>query len=443
MKRKRIIPLCLFLMVTSSACSIGQSPADLVKAPAAETNKQELAQIVQQLLPAGGKLTVPLHPHQSSAISLQDLDGDRQEEAIAFYRLEKNNFQLGMLILKQVAGKWQEFANMQGLGSDIDYASFTDVTGDKRPEILVGWSGGEGLSNELAVYSLPEKELKTIWNQGYTQLTVGDLTDDGVPEIAVIEHDRDQMEAKMNVYTFADNQFKSFATAQLDGTANGFDQVAIAKATPSKKGIFVDYGVGAHSGMTDLYIWEQGQLKNVLRQSEVPLGFKPYPVPSKDVNGDGIFEIGAHVEPPGSGEMAMAEIAWITAWSQWDGQNGFIPVEEHFTDYQAGYDFTIPTEWKDQFTVKKENNGDFNTIRFFTLEDQKKEILTFEVYKKADWLKREQELKEKQQTYTVLHQATDITIAAVYGKLDKDHPLNLTEEKLKKHFQIMQTEVES
>ncbi|MCI1113916.1 hypothetical protein MOQ26_23180, partial [Stenotrophomonas maltophilia] len=95
---------------------------------------------------------------------------------------------------------------------------------------------------------------------------------------------------------------------------------------------FIEAGLGAHSASTDLLLWDNGQLRNPLKKSEgeMDLTFKPYSLYSEDINGDGIIEIGVSTQPPGTDDLSMAEIPWISSYFQWDGKTGIRHVEDHY-----------------------------------------------------------------------------------------------------------------
>lgn len=435
---------------TVAGCGMNVSPTDLVKAPALDTNKQEVNQAVMQYLPAGAKLTIPSRPQNASAVSLKDLDGDGQDEVMVFYKKEKTDFQVGVLVLKKEKEMWQLVSNIEGLGRDLDFVSYQDITGDKLPELEIGWSGGEGLKNELAVYSMKENKINELWKQSYSQMDIGDLTGDSTAELAIIQHDRDQMKASAQVFAYQDHQMKKISELPLDGSVNGYEQVLIGNATPTEKGIFIDSGTGAHSGVTDLLVMRNGQLKNVLLGPDGSwLAFKPYPSNSTDINHDGIVEIGLLIEPVDTDALSMADTPWITVWSQWDGQKGFRTVQENYTDYNLGIDFKIPSAWRDKHTLKKEHEGDTNGLSFFYIGQSKKsdaKLLTLRFYPKKDWIEKEKSLNEKKISHFVAGENNELVIVAIppSGKADLNDrfmqeykQLLLTEEQIRASIQMV------
>ncbi|WP_026074556.1 hypothetical protein [Brevibacillus massiliensis] len=397
------VSLLLAAGLLTAGCGMSALPDNLVKAPRLAQTQQAVTEAVMQALPEGAKLTVPSRPLPMSAVNMKDLNGDGQDDAVAFYKKESSEFELGILVLENEAGKWKQIANVEALGRELDYADFQDVTGDNLPELLVGLSGGAGLNSEISVYSLTGDHLKQIWRQKYSEIAVGDLTGDDRPEIAVLLHDHDKLESKLKLYGYRDGEIKPVSELDMDGGINGFDQALIGSASPTVKGLFVDMGVGAHSAFTSLVIMKDGKLTDVFGKTEYggDKTFKPYMLHSEDVNGDGIVEIGIQSQPVGSEELPMVEVPWINSWYQWDGSDGLKLVEEDYADYDVGFGFTIPAKWRDAYTVEKVQSG----VRFSYIglsPERPAELLSLKWYSREDWKKQEETLKKKQVRYTVL-----------------------------------------
>jgi hypothetical protein len=416
MAKKWIAPAAAISLLVSG-CGINGSPNDLVRAPAMESNQHAINQALMEFLPPGARLTLPLRPEYARAVNQEDLNGDGMKEVIAFYKNGNNEFEVGILVLENKGDAWAELANVHGVGRDLEFADYRDMNGDNKKEMLIGWGGGEDLNSELTIYSMKDQSIHELWNQSYSEMDIGDLDGDGHAEIAILQHDREQSEAKALLYGYREGKFTEIDELPMDGSVNGYEQVMIGRATPAQTGIFVDADIGAHSAVTDLLVLDHGGLKNVLQGPDgLSQAFKAYPLPSADVNNDGIIEIGLQKEPDGSEDLAMAEIPWINGWYQWDGKNGLKLVRESYADYETGYEFYIPGNWTGKFTAKIERDEETNAIGFYYIGQPDKspaELLTIRLYKKADWPQQEAKWKEEKTRYTRLGENNDQVIAAV------------------------------
>ncbi|GIP34425.1 VCBS repeat-containing protein [Paenibacillus sp. J2TS4] len=416
--------LCCFGLLTG--CSFAVPPVDLLRAPSVTADLQEMRLAVLEQLPAGAKLTLPAHfPKGTAAISEVDLDGDGLNEAIAFYKKEMNQFELGAVILSKKSGTWEKIAEIQELGSAVHYLDFQDVTGNGVQDMLVGWSGGEEVKKELTVYSFPDGKIREIGRNSYSELVVGDLNNDQVSEVVLIQLDRNESIAKAELYHYLEGKLRPADRIALDGTINGYTQILLGNATESRKGVFIDAGVGAHSSTTTLLVMEEGRLRDVFGGAKAKDGggiYNPYTVMSEDINQDGIIEIDLMRQPPGTEELPMVAVPWIHSWHQWDGLDGLKRVHDNFYDFSAGFRFDFPDGWHDRITITKEEDASSGSFLFeYVGEDRKykQELLTLAYFPRDDKQEKERDRKDKQSEIVPLGERNEKTFIAL---LPTEHP---------------------
>lgn len=399
--------LCAWLV---SGCGLTDTPNELMRAPSADSDQQSINQAVMQFLPPGSQLTVPLHPLESSAVSLQDLDGDGSPEVTAFYKSEKTDYEIGVVILSKKQGSWNKLASFTGIGSELDYVQFVDMTGDHLPEILIGFGGGDDLNKELSIFSVSQGNLHELFKETYSVLAVGDLTGDNLPDLALVVHDHANLTSKAQVYGKSGDKLALLTQSDLDGSVNGYEQAIIGRASASQNGLFIEAGLGAHSAATDLLLWDNGQLRNPLAKvnGEMDVTFKPYPLYSEDINGDGIIEIGVSTQPPGTEDLPMVAIPWISSYFRWDGKSGLTHVEDHYQNHGNGIDFRIPKKWEGKYTVEIGPEPDSPKIHLLYFDEatrQKAELLTLQTVPQKSWSQLEENLKQKRIPYVLLKEA--------------------------------------
>jgi|GEM_PF-622820 len=415
MKIHWLYGICLSSILTA-ACGLPDAPTDLLRAPAQDVQQETITHAVMTFLPAGAHLTVPRRPESASAIHMKDLDGDGQEEIAAFFQTEKTNYEIGVLILVQSDGEWHRETVFTGVGTELDYVLLEDVTSDRTAELLLGLSGGEELNRELTVYSLKERQPMELMKQPYSELDVGDVNGDAIPEIVLLHHDRSQLRAKAELYGSRDGSVARLAAREMDGSAV-YEQILIGQAFPQKNGVFVDASIGAHAAYTSLLVWENGQLRDVFETGErenMPT-WKPYPLRSEDINQDGIVEIGIHRRPAGTDHLPAENIPWIASYYQWDGKKGLWFAEEHFQSYEHGFDFVIPDKWTGRYTVEQRKVSDTVEVVFlYRHPDSGKtaELLTLKSMPKQEWSRLESSSPIPKGSYTVLAAGAQTITAA-------------------------------
>lgn len=424
----------LFLSIITSGCGTLKAPSDLLQAPAQGNADGTLTGIVKLYLPANSHLTVPVHSESGSAIQLQDLDKDGQDELLAFYKTDQTDYEINTLLLSQKDGKWSKLATLTGVGSELDYVAFTDVTADGAEDLLLGYSGGEGLSKELSVHSLNSGKLSEILKQPYDQVVVGDLTGEGQTDIAVLQGTYitdTQPETHLQLLRLQGGTLQTLSDQKLDGNVIG---AQFAKASPTRSALFIDAAVGAHSSYTSLLTWENSKFTDILASDDyqrtalagskdlvlTPLAPEPdgmlgsnnmaikdYPLASTDINGDGIVEIGFLVPPAGTESYAPLATPFITKYYQWDGGTSLKFVEEQFDRW--GFNFHIPKGWAGRTILETpgESPAPWENIRFSYKNAESARqapLLELRLLAKKDWAAAETKLKSENREYKLLYE---------------------------------------
>lgn len=427
----------LFLTLIASGCGAQKTPGELLRAPSQGSTDGTLTSIVKTFLPSNAHLTVPVHSESGSAIQLKDLDNDGQDEIMAFYKTDKTDYEVNALVLAQSGGDWNKLTMVTGVGSELDYVQFADVTADGAADMLLGFSGGKGLSKELSVYSLKSGAMTEILKQPYDQLAVGDLTREGANDIAVLQSTFEtdmQPSSRLQLFRLQGGKQQSLAEQTIAGAVI---QAGFAKVAPDASALFVDAAIGAHSAYTLLLNWDNGKFvdilaaddyhheelaksSNIVLQPSAPqadgklgennLAIKDYPLDSTDVNGDGIVEIGFLVPPAGTESMAPLATPFISKYYQWDGQTGLKFVEERFDRW--GFNFHIPQAWTGKYTVEiaEESPTPWEHMVFSyknAASGEQAALLELRLLTKQDWQTAEAELKTKKTTYQLLYELTN------------------------------------
>lgn len=152
-------------------------PARALIGTTEETIKQ-----VEEYLPASAQIyTYPIDEgHLAAALISADLDGDGTAEAVVVYTERRPTAQEGSLpltlsVLTRSGNRLNARASthldgeiffsprIEGIGPPL---SVLDVTGDKRPEIIVVSGAGASLGGALQVFSLDSTTLREIANIG-------------------------------------------------------------------------------------------------------------------------------------------------------------------------------------------------------------------------------------------------------------------------------------
>lgn len=159
-------------------------PEATIKPPvdAAQRNASDIspAHFIVQLLPAGSKPIVP--PNTPETVQWRDIEGDGTQEGLIIYEevTAAQQKQLKVALFQKQNETWRQIWNIASPGFALDYAGFADISGDKLPELLLGWSLGVSAGKGLDVYLWQDGSMELLGSLNYdTNLVIEDMPTDG------------------------------------------------------------------------------------------------------------------------------------------------------------------------------------------------------------------------------------------------------------------------
>ncbi|SDT07404.1 hypothetical protein SAMN05444162_3013 [Paenibacillaceae bacterium GAS479] len=342
---KLLVMLIAFTFVIAG-CRYTAAPADLLGTPEAAPQAGGVTAKLRDLLPTGSSLSLPARERQSEAIRSIDMDGDGKQEAVLSYVETYGSSRL--MIARQESGEWKPWAVLRsGVGVSLEWLSFVDMNGDKRPELIAGWAvnqPGNTLSwqqYEVQVYSMlkpsfEESEegrlLKPIAELSYEWADTGDVDGDGKQELVLIRRPDSPNKPLLEVYRLGEQDLVRSAMLPLQ-SATFYEGLAIGKIAKNKYGVIVEGIAGAQYSVSLMAVWIDGGLQQVYPPSnKMELGYSTGSMDHTDINGDGILEWRKQVPAPGqsatpgptdsstmlNGPMDSNPI-YYTEWTQWNG----------------------------------------------------------------------------------------------------------------------------
>ncbi len=310
---------------------------------------------LEEFLPAGAELLTPKKAEKKQSIYMEDLNKDGNQEAFLLYRNPNDNRQVHMMFLVNENGAWQKKADMETGFIDVDTFDLADLDSNGTQEVILGCGMSDsGHDNQLYIYELQNGTLDQKADLSYDTLQISDFNDDQIPDLMVLSKKENEMRTA-GLYSYAEGRIKPISEIELDPEGT-LENVALGTLADGKKALFADSGIGAHSMLTEIIVYENGNLKKVGDPSDSIL-MKPYPLYSRDINGDGIVEVGGMYSPKGYEDAAMADIPFLSTYKDYYSDGSFQTLEERYSDSGRHFYVTIPTELHENVTIKRLDNG--------------------------------------------------------------------------------------
>lgn len=383
MKYGRVVILIISLGILLTGCGNAVNTTSLIKDPMLSSKKEnEVEKALKEILLPSAEYVTPKNGEQKQSIFIEDIDQDGKIEAFALYRDMKENRQVHLLMIQEDNGKWNKVIDIPTNLNVLDYFNIEDLDGDGKKELILGASISESdPKKQLFIYDWDGKSFVNNVDYSYEWINIDDYNEDKKPDILVLNGEINKLQ-KAEMFGYEKGQLKSGTLVNLNSEGL-HENVVSGKLADGKKALFIDSALGAHSMLTEIVAYDNGKLSKVGAENDGIL-FKAYPLYSRDINNDGITEVGGMYIPKGFEDAAMAEIPFIYTYADYreDGTNQII--EERYTDSAQHFYITIPSKWYNKVTIQKFDQG----VRLINNEDQK---ILFEV----KWINKESYVDSK------------------------------------------------
>ena len=178
MKRLALIFALLLCTLPLSGCAIlFEEPSALILPPASDQEEYVERTLINSFLNDGAHLQVPEEMEDPAAIIDLDIDGDEQDEKLAFWS-NNNGHEVGVMLMHQNdKGTWSILDQIQQYGNGIDFFRLFDIDGDGADEACVGVDVGG--NNVLSIYHMNSDGFTEMTQINYSFLEMADLNGDG------------------------------------------------------------------------------------------------------------------------------------------------------------------------------------------------------------------------------------------------------------------------
>ena len=401
---------CLFLTLLWTICLTGcvPGPSDqtLYRLPKLPAEYESLETLIDGLLSGGAEYAAPTSGSNLQSVQMVDLDGDGEEEAVAFLRRASDERPMKIYIFRSAGASYVQYCVIEGTSNSIYSVSYVDLNGDGWREILAGTRGDLDVQN-LAVYSVSSPEPQQLLLTGYSRYAARDLDGDSRQDLVVLRSDEENLTVA-DYYSWDGEALTLGPSLHLSSTVAELNRLSAGVLAGGENALFVTAVTEDNAAMTDILVMRDGALQNVSGSSgnRSCRFLELYP---SDVNSDGITEVPIPV--PFMQTDPEAPAFYRICWRQYDGQGNSALVRETFQDTQAGWSLILPEGWED-VTVSRSSSADGSSVTFARVAGQEPEpfltIYAFTGYNRTQLASRAGRL--------MLSRQAEVTYAAmIYG----------------------------
>jgi len=353
---KWVVGLFAIITISLSSCQAAGDSVNLLDVPKlSDENQENIKTDLEKLLPEGSEYVTAKNSEPKQSIFTEDINNDGKQEGFVLYRTTKENDPIHILVLKEDNGVWNTRYDIATNYNYLDYFKLEDLDGDGNKEMAVGMGSSDAeLKKQLLIYELEDKVANNIVDTEYEWAQIDDFDGDNKTDLFLLNGEVNKTQTA-ELYHYDNGQLQLKSSLELTPDAY-HENIVSGKLEDGNKAVFIDSGYGAHSMLTEIVAYNKDKLIKVGNQ-EGGIPLKAYPLYSKDINQDGIIEVGGMYIPKGYEDEALAGIPFIDTYDDYRINGTKQTIEQRYSDNSHNFYITIPQEWYDKVTISMLDHG--------------------------------------------------------------------------------------
>lgn len=378
MKRILALLLSVVLLFSLGGCSIMEGNiSTLLKIPQPNKVQQQLRNAIDASLGTNIKYISPSSGNYRTSLIQVDLDGSGRSETVLFYLPTADNATAFLAVLTELDnGSWKLIKKIQGSATAVDYVEFSDLDGDGKLDVLVGWSRGDS-ARELMIYNVYTGGEGLIYSDGYNESRL--FTDaDGTPLLFTASFDKAAGVGTAKVVTLdEDGILTKTLNCDIDAHFDTITAISYSRISPTTRAIILDARLG-NTAVTQFLFYDGARLINPYYADGIldPAFARETAFACADIDKDGIVELpAASALPSVLGIPTNYTPMNLTAWSAFNSATltnfTLQPLTYEFScimNQALGYYYIYPAAWAGRVSVY--NNATDRTMYFYHVDPQ-------------------------------------------------------------------------
>lgn len=360
---RRMLGICVFVVLLLCGCAQGSGNETLYRLPRLPVEYESLERLIDALVETGAEYAAPTSGGNLQSVQMADLDGDGEEEAVAFFRRSSDEKPMKIYIFRTEGDSYEQYCTIEGTSNSIYSVNYVDLNGDGWKEILAGIRSDMDVQN-LAVYSIADGEPKQLLVTGYSRYAARDLDGDGRQDLIVLRSDEENY-AVADYYDWDGAEMALRSSLRLSGTVAELSRLTAGTLSGGESALFVTSVAEDSAALIDILTVGDGALHSVTGGSAGVFRFLDlYP---GDVNGDGITEV---PQPVAYLQRDVQNTTYYRiCWLQYAISGASVVVRETYQDAQGGWSLLLPENWGSSVTVSRNAGADGSSVTFYSLKD--------------------------------------------------------------------------
>lgn len=365
-----LMMMMMSLSLVLAGCAMPKltlDPEELYALPELPARYTTLNQQLNAIQESSAEYAAPVSGSNIQPVQMVDLDGDGREEALAFFRQSDGEKPLKIYVFTDNGNSYTQTAVIEGSGLAVYSIAYSDMNGDGRMELIVGWRVSMDLQ-ALTVYALEPGGARELARSNYVKYAVADLNGDGMQELTVFRANQDGVGAA-DCYLWKNGALTLSSTIRVSMTMAELSQqgkVTVGTLRSGEPALFVTGVAEGMRAMTDVLLLRGGELNNAVLSPTTGVSGESsrfralYPA---DINGDGVTEVPRTVAL--YGEELEGDTAQRVDWISFDAAGAAIRVLSTYHAIEDGWYLQLPDGWADTIYVGRSASADEASVTFY------------------------------------------------------------------------------
>lgn len=372
--------LAFILVFSFSGCALISETEIFLKPPKLTEQHEKIYKALINSNSSKISLKYPKTGKYLSPFVVANIDGEPTDEAVVFYEnTELSGDEVSSLrfnILDQENNEWISVYDFSlNEANEIDRVYISKLGSYDRTAVIIGISNQT--DKEARIFFYDKDSISSVQSLGtYSQMDICDLNNDGENELLLIDLKTSGKTAKLKWFN---SDFILTESLLLDLSEMDTETIQLLYG-PSKYHngetiIYADSYINTNTIHTELLCLDNTSDSLKLKKLEPENAdsmdtVRPYSLASRDIDSDGFIEIPMYYVFKEDLNKPETEQMKLTNWYVYQ-DNKLIKKHSGYYSINDGYAFLFPERWKDDVSVRIENN---DAIFFFCSQNKQIEL---------------------------------------------------------------------
>ena len=352
-----------------SGCGASPTGDTLYRLPKLPREYQSLEARIDELIASGAEYAAPASGGNLQSVQMVDLDGDGEQEALAFFRRAGDERPLKIYVFRAAEDSYEQYCVIEGTSNSIYSVNYVDLDGDGWREILAGIRGELDVQN-LSVWSLSGGEPQRLLLTGYSRYAARDMDGDGRQDLIVLRSDEENF-AVADGYAWNGTELELRSSLHLSSTVAELSRLTAGTLLDGVSALFVTFVTQDGAAATDILTLNEDGLHSVKSGADAGKSFHFLDLYPSDINSDGVTEV---PEPtPFAQADPKAAVYYRVSWRQYDAAGESALARETYLDAQSGWSLTLPEDWGERVCLTRTTSADGTAVTFSLVDGERAE----------------------------------------------------------------------